>query len=287
LPPRRNTGHAGRRFLMGLVENGTLADDLLTERGNVEENLGIELMVTLYKIESGLPANLYLDDTGSWSKFGDRRILKLQSNAGARSTRDTVAMSIEDNPQILGNSAKMKLNDKQLEQIKAFVRANKELLLQFADGKIDFLEFYNRIIKSKKRTRLFIVKPDKFGFLTSQENLDENIRLDLMIWMRKEETCLPANIFLDDTGGSRSHFMRWRIIMFQPNTRHFPVAFKNRVAMSIEDNPQILGNSTKMKLNDKQLEQIKAFVRANKELLLQLADAEISILEFGRKMARV
>jgi hypothetical protein len=56
--------------------------------------------------------------------------------------------------------------------------------------------------------------------------------------------------------------------------------------MSVEDNPRVLANNAKMKLGDKQLDQIKAFVRANKSLLLQLADAEIDVFEFGGKMKK-
>jgi hypothetical protein len=42
----------------------------LTEEENLLENLSMELVATLRKSDSGLPANLYLDDTGNWSKSG-------------------------------------------------------------------------------------------------------------------------------------------------------------------------------------------------------------------------
>jgi hypothetical protein len=142
-PAPESAGRAGRSFLrMRPVEN-----DPLAEEENLEGNLKIELMATLYKSESGLPANLYLDDSGSWSKFGDWRILKLQTNAGDRSTRDMAPMSIEDNPRVLVKNAKVSLNAKQLNQIKAFVRANKSLLLQLADKKIDFDKFCGIMVK--------------------------------------------------------------------------------------------------------------------------------------------
>jgi hypothetical protein len=121
---------------------------LLTEQENLEENLKIEEMATLRKNDSGLPVNLYLDDIGSWSKSGHWKRIKFQPNAGDRPvTRDMVPMSIDDNPQILVKNAKIDLNAKQLNQIKAFVKANKDLLLQLADAEISILEFGRRMVK--------------------------------------------------------------------------------------------------------------------------------------------
>jgi predicted metallo-beta-lactamase superfamily hydrolase len=121
---------------------------LLTEQENLEENLKIEEMATLRKSRSGLPANLYLDDVGTWSKSGHWKRIKFQPNAGDRPvTRDMVPMSIDDNPQILVKNAKIELNAKQLNQIKAFVKANKDLLLQLADAEIEMFEFGRRMVK--------------------------------------------------------------------------------------------------------------------------------------------
>jgi hypothetical protein len=121
---------------------------LFTERENLEENLKIEEMATLRKSDSGLPANLYLDDTGSWSKSGHWKRIKFQPNAGDRPVpRDMVPMSIDDNPQILVKNVKIALNAKQLAQIKTFVRVNKDLLLQLADAEISILEFGRRMVK--------------------------------------------------------------------------------------------------------------------------------------------
>jgi hypothetical protein len=123
-------------------------DKLPTEQENLEENLKIEEMATLRKSDSGLPANLYLDDAGTWSKSGHWKRIKFQPNTGDRPvTRDMVPMSIDDNPQILIKNAKVALNAKQLEQIKAFVKTNKDLLLQLADAEISILEFGRRMVK--------------------------------------------------------------------------------------------------------------------------------------------
>jgi hypothetical protein len=120
---------------------------LFTEQENLEENLKIEEMATLRKKRSGLPVNLYLDDIGSWSKSGHWKRIKFQPNTGDHpTTKDMVPMSIGDDPQILVKNIKLDISSKQIEQIKAFVRANKDILLQLADADIDIGEFLDRMI---------------------------------------------------------------------------------------------------------------------------------------------
>jgi hypothetical protein len=121
--------------------------------------------------------------------------------------------------------------------------------------------------------------------LTEQENLEENLRIEEMATLRKSDSGLPANLYLDDTG-SWSKSGHWKRIKFQPNTGDRPVT-KDMIPMSIDDNPRILVKNVEVALNAKQLNQIKMFVRVNKDLLLRLASAEISILEFGREMKKV
>jgi hypothetical protein len=122
--------------------------EMLTEQENLEENLRIEEMATLRKNVSGLPANLYLDDTGSWTKSGHWKRIKFQPNTGDRPvTRDMVPMSIDDSPQILVKNARISLNAKQLDQIKKFVQVNKDLLLQLANAEIDIFEFGRKMVK--------------------------------------------------------------------------------------------------------------------------------------------
>lgn len=120
----------------------------MTEEKNLLENTIIEEMATLRKSASGLPANLYLDDAASWSKSGHWNRIKFQPNTGDHPmTREMIPMSISDDPQILSSNPRIALNAKQLEQIKAFVRANKGLLLQLSDAKIDIFEFGRKMIQ--------------------------------------------------------------------------------------------------------------------------------------------
>jgi hypothetical protein len=120
--------------------------DYPTSEENLEENLKIEEMATLRKKRSKLPANLYLDDARTWSKSGHWKRIKFQADKGdSPNTRSMIPMSIDDNPRILIKNPRMNLSAKDIDQIKAFVKLNKDLLLQLSDAKIDIGEFLDKM----------------------------------------------------------------------------------------------------------------------------------------------
>ncbi|GHU57587.1 hypothetical protein FACS189442_6540 [Spirochaetia bacterium] len=107
-----------------------------------------ELITTLRKSRSGLPANVYLDDIGTWTNFGRRKIIKFQPDRGDHAiTANMVPMSIDDNPQVLAETPEISLSSHEIEQIKTFVRDNKDLLLQLGEQKIDIGDFIGRMRK--------------------------------------------------------------------------------------------------------------------------------------------
>jgi hypothetical protein len=121
--------------------------------------------------------------------------------------------------------------------------------------------------------------------LTERENLEENLRMGELAALRKSDSGLPANLYLDD----EKRYVKarhWKRIKFQPNTGDHPIT-RNMVPMSIEDDPKILAKDVKISLNAKQLNKIKAFVKANKNLLLQLADMKINLADFLKRMVKV
>ena len=94
----------------------------------------------------------------------------------------------------------------------------------------------------------------------------------------------PINLYLDDAGiwAKAGH---WKIIKFQPDTGDHPNT-RNMIPMSISDDPQIMIKNPKIAISSNQIEEVKTFIKNNKDLLLQLADAKISILDFGRLMKK-
>jgi hypothetical protein len=61
-------------------------------------------------------------------------------------------MSVSDNPEILDN-AEIELSIDEIEQVKRFVKDNKDLLLRYSNDEIDVLDFFNAIkkVEGKKK----------------------------------------------------------------------------------------------------------------------------------------
>jgi hypothetical protein len=115
---------------------------IMRERPDTE----LEEMATLRKNKSGLPVNLYLDDSMSYKRSGHAQRIKFQPDKGDRPiTRTMIPMSIGDDPQVMGRGVKTSLSTADIEKIKSFVRANKNLLLALSDMKIDIQDFMARM----------------------------------------------------------------------------------------------------------------------------------------------
>ena len=99
-------------------------------------------MSALKKKRSGLPVNLYLDDTGNYRKSGHWKRIKFQGDYGDRTNpSNLITMSISATPEILPKNVKVKLPAKDIEAIRQFVIQNEQLLSDLSDEKIDFVEF--------------------------------------------------------------------------------------------------------------------------------------------------
>jgi hypothetical protein len=108
----------------------------------------LEEMATLRKKRSGLPVNLYLDDSMSYKRGGHAKRIKFQPDKGDRpNTREMIPMSISDDPKIMGQIPKTELSSQDIERIRAFVIANKKNLDDLADMKMDIGDFLDRMQK--------------------------------------------------------------------------------------------------------------------------------------------
>jgi hypothetical protein len=117
---------------------------IIKERSDPE----LEEMATLRKDRSGLPVNLYLDDSMSYKRGGHAKRIKFQPDRGDRPiTRSMIPMSIDDDPQIMGKNVRLNLSTADIDKVKAFVKANKDLLLALSDMKIDIYDFIARMTK--------------------------------------------------------------------------------------------------------------------------------------------
>jgi hypothetical protein len=145
------------------------------------------------------------------------------------------------------------------------------------------IEFCREALKASEYALDYV--PEEVSLLTVKENLKENLKLTELATLRKNRSGLPVNLYLDDSESwSKSGF--WRRIKFQPDKEDYPNT-RNMIPMSIDDNPQILVKNAKIDLSVSEIEQIMIFVKNNKDLLLQLADATIDIFDFIEKMKTI
>jgi hypothetical protein len=125
--------------------------EIIKEKESYDEDESydeLEEMATLRKFRSGLPVNLYLDDSMSYKRGGHAKRIKFQPDKGDRPvTRKMILMTIEDDPKVKGNNIKINLQPADIEKIKSFVKINKDLLLDLSDMKIDIQDFLIRMKK--------------------------------------------------------------------------------------------------------------------------------------------
>jgi hypothetical protein len=108
----------------------------------------LEEMAGLRKPDSGLPVNLWLDETGAYKQSGHWKRIKFQGDYSNNINRNNLfSMTISNDPKIMPPEAesKIKIPKKDIERIKDFVKNNAELLSKLADQKITFIQFYNQM----------------------------------------------------------------------------------------------------------------------------------------------
>ena len=107
----------------------------------------LDEMATLRKKRSGLPVNIWVDDSMKYIRGGHGMRIKFQPDKGNRPiTQGMVPMTIEDEPRIIGTN-KLKISGSEIEKLKMFIKKNKDLLVSLSDMKIDFGDFLNKMKK--------------------------------------------------------------------------------------------------------------------------------------------
>lgn len=105
-------------------------------------------MACLRKNKTGLPVNIYVDDSGAWRESGHANRIKFQRDKGDRPiTRDMIPMSIEENPRILVQSPDMELSASDVDAVRQFIRANRILLEKLGNTEIDIEDFIREMVR--------------------------------------------------------------------------------------------------------------------------------------------
>ena len=127
--------------------------DLFDSRRSVNERSNAFEMATLRKSRSGLPVNLYLDDSGSYLDGGHGPRIKFQPDKGnSPNTRSMIPMTISDDPTIPLRNYQSRLDgvgSNDISLIMSFVIANKENLLRLCDrnDEYDISNFLEDMVK--------------------------------------------------------------------------------------------------------------------------------------------
>ena len=103
---------------------------------------------SLRKKRTGLPVNIYVDDSGTWKKMRHANRIKIQCNKGDHpNAHGMIPMSIDDNPRILVDNPKMELSAADINAVKKFVIANKDLLIGLgSDDNFDIVDFTGAMV---------------------------------------------------------------------------------------------------------------------------------------------
>jgi hypothetical protein len=108
----------------------------------------LEEMAGLRKSRTGLPVNLWVDDSHAYVRGRHAKRIKFQGDYGNNvNAGNMFSMTLsKDDPQIPAKQLpKLKLPAKDIEAIKIFVKNNADLLDKLADEKIDFVTFIQQM----------------------------------------------------------------------------------------------------------------------------------------------
>jgi hypothetical protein len=108
----------------------------------------LEEMATLKKTVTGLPVNIWVDETKAYARGGHAKRIKFQGDYGNNTNRSNLFTMIlsKDDPQIPAKQlSKLKLPAKDIDAIKTFVKNNADILDKLADERIDIATFLKQM----------------------------------------------------------------------------------------------------------------------------------------------
>lgn len=227
-----------------------------------------ELMeyLLLRKEKTGLPVECYADDGGSF-KIRKHPLWFLMKN-GYGNTHDVVPFTVDGNPRIVGNY-KLNVSQTDINKVISFIIQNRNKIIALGNDDIDNIEFLNTI--------------DTFQYKMAESISRE--RIDEMAKIRSRHTGLPTDIWVDEdmlyVEAGHSQRMKFNAIQGNKDTHFY-------TAMTINDNPpKVIKKPRKTFLDSKDIDKIRKFVIANREILLLLGDKKITFDEFFKQMIKV
>lgn len=225
---------------------------ILTENYKMDSEDELMEYMWLRPNETNLNVDVFVDDGGSYIRHGHKLLLFVRNGYNTK-VNEFIPFSISNNPTILDDDIVFNISYDDIFSVQSFILTNLKLLQQLADREITQTLFGD------------LIKPAVSAVCESKELLSE------MATLRKEESCLPMDIWLDEGGTFQGHAprLKFRASQEQRTTREFS-------SMLLMNPPKIenMPRNTMLKRSD--IQKLENFVINNLELLLQLANGQIN-----------
>jgi hypothetical protein len=105
-------------------------------------------VLPLHKKWYNLPVDIFLDDNGTWTNMGNKKIILFDPCGDTDySLERAIPMTIEDEPEILAKNTTIKLSVSDIDLIKSFVKTYKTQIIQLTSYKSDKLRFFKLLKK--------------------------------------------------------------------------------------------------------------------------------------------
>ena len=246
-----------KRKIIRLTENDL--HDIVKETIEkvIKENYTIdsldELMEYMYLRPrfTNLNVDIFVDDGGSYLRH-NHELLLLVRNGYDKNITEFIPFSISSNPIILDDNIDFMISYDDIFNVQDFIVENLEILQALANREIGQTAFVHSI------------KTPVYSITENAEILIE------MSTLRKEDTTLPMDIWVDENATFQGHAprLKFRASREQRTTREFS-------SMILTNPPSIENMPQNSPLRKKDIDKLKTFVINNLELLLKLANGEI------------
>ena len=200
---------------------------------------------------TNLNVDIFVDDAGSYLRH-NHKLLLLVRNGYDRTDNEFIPFLISKNPIILDDTIDFKISYDDIFNIQEFIISNISNLQALANRKISQLNFVQSIN------------------IPSYALFEERVVLTEMSTLRKEDSKLPMDIWIDETGTYQGYAprLKFRASHEQRTTREF--------STMLLTNPPVIENMPQnTPLRKKDIEKLKKIVIDNLNLILDLANGKI------------
>lgn len=203
---------------------------------------------------TGLPYDIYIDNNMSYKTYNHELWMYVNCDG------IMIPITIDDKPKVKRFVYGLRYD---LSMVYDFIRINKELLSNMANRKTNEHVFFHLL----KRV--------------NESHCDDSSLINEMATLHMDVSHLPTTLWIDDDKTYLPHAPRVKFKTDNSqNTRQY-------ASMEI-NNPEKLHNFPKKSyLNSSDIEQIRAFVRVNRQILIDLCNKKIEFEDFKKMMKLV